>query len=103
MIGPTNAANIRHFWFLPPGILEWELLGMCIALHDRCPDLQSLKLADAHFHDDELEARRDELVNALTSIDDYLDLWENENPEQLAEFCSELAKMFGFDRPLCLE
>lgn len=97
-IGPSNAQSIRHFWFSPPGLLEWELLSMCITLHDRCPNLQSLKLAKGRFLDHEDSMGHYDLASYMKPIGKYFEEWLGKDPERLAEFYDALAKMFGLDR-----
>ncbi|KAK8134484.1 hypothetical protein PG984_006496 [Apiospora sp. TS-2023a] len=99
-IGPVNAQWVRHFWFSPRGLLDWELLGMCIALHDRCPDLRTLKLSQGLFLDPENALSQFDIVSILKPVGIYFENGLGDDPEQLAEFYNQVAKMFGLDRIL---
>ncbi|KAK7978095.1 hypothetical protein PG988_005585 [Apiospora saccharicola] len=99
-IGPVNVQWIRHFWFSPRGLLDWELLGMCIALHDRCPDLRTLKLSQGLFLDPENALSQFDIVNILKPVSSRIENVLSDDPEQLAEFYNQVAKMFGLDRIL---
>ncbi|KAK7920545.1 hypothetical protein PG985_008567 [Apiospora marii] len=91
-----NAQYTRHFWFTLSGFLEWELLGMCLALHDRCPSLQSLKIAEGRFLDPECALHHYDII--WNPVGRCLVDWMHMCPELLAEFFEELAKMLGLDR-----
>lgn len=94
----TNAQHIRHFWFTLTGFMEWELLCMCLTLLDRCPSLQSLKLAEGRFLDPECALRHFDISYRSKPIGRYFVDWMEVYPELLAEFYDEVAKMLGLDR-----